>query len=124
MHKLFLIIGSLSAALAVIFGAFGAHYLKTKITPEASVTFQVGVQYHLFHSAGLMLIGVLAGMLNGQGKLLLAGWLMFMGTLLFSGSLYALSVTGIKAIGMITPVGGTLFIVSWILVAVSMMQAT
>jgi uncharacterized membrane protein YgdD (TMEM256/DUF423 family) len=106
MSKLFLILGSISAATAVIFGAFGTHSLKTKIPGEMIAVFQTAVQYHFYHSLGLMVIGLLIIRINSQTRLWIAGWVMFIGIILFSGSLYLLSTTGTRWFGIITPFGG------------------
>jgi uncharacterized membrane protein YgdD (TMEM256/DUF423 family) len=115
--KLFLFIGSISAALAVIIGAFGAHTLKSKISAEMLAVFQTGVQYHFIHSIGLLIIGVINLNLKSSSFFAVSGWTMIIGIFLFSGSLYLLSTTGISWLGAITPQGGAAFIVSWILLA-------
>lgn len=119
MSQLFIIIGSFSAALSVILGAFGAHALKQKITPERLDTYQTGVQYHIYHSLGLVLVGLLAQTGTYHNLMGWSGWLFIFGIILFSGSLYLLSATDQKWLGMITPFGGLSFIVGWILLAVS-----
>jgi uncharacterized membrane protein YgdD (TMEM256/DUF423 family) len=115
----FISLGSLSAALAVILGAFAAHSLKSKISPESLATFQTGVQYHFYHSLGLIIVGIVNHITKTSTALTSAGWLMLLGIILFSGSLYILSFTGVRSIGIITPIGGTLFIVSWVLLAIA-----
>ena len=107
--KLFLFLGSLSAMLAVMLGAFGAHALKKRLTPEMLDVFQTGVQYHFYHALGLLLIALLAFQLPESSLLRWSGWLMFAGILIFSGSLYILTLTGLKWLGAITPIGGTAF---------------
>ena len=115
----FISLGSFSAALAVLSGAFGAHALKSKIPPEALAIFQTGVQYHLYHSLGLILVGIICRVGKPSTAMSFSGWMMLIGIILFSGSLYILSITGIRSIGMITPIGGILFIISWILLAIA-----
>lgn len=122
MPKLFLFAGSVSAALAVILGAFGAHALKSRLSAESLAAYQTGVQYHMFHSLGLLIVGILAERSGKPGMVAYSGWAMLAGIVLFSGSLYALSTTGIRSIGMITPIGGILFIVSWVILAVSFVR--
>ncbi len=116
--KLFLSIGSISGALAVLLGAFGAHGLKEKLSAEVMAVYKTAVEYQFYHTLALLIVGVLA--LNTQSKPLTAsGWLFTAGILIFSGSLYALSISGIKWLGAITPIGGLCFIVGWVLLAVA-----
>ena len=111
--KLFLSLGSLFALIAVALGAFGAHALKARLTPELLAAWQTGVQYHFYHSLGLLLIGLAFFHLPGGTALRASGWLMAAGILLFSGSLYALALSGEKWLGAVTPVGGTAFLLAW-----------
>ncbi len=117
MSKLFLILGSLNATVAVILGAFGAHGLKGRLTDAMLSVYQTGVQYHFYHALGLMLAGVIAFHLPGSAWLRWSGWLMFTGIVIFSGSLYVLSLSQLRWLGMITPLGGLAFILSWLLLA-------
>ena len=98
--KLFVVLGSLNAFLAVALGAFGAHGLKNKISPDMLPVWQTGVQYHMFHALGLILLGILIHLLPQAGPLRISGWLLFSGILLFSGSLYAMVLSGVRALGM------------------------
>ena len=113
--KLFICIGSLTALLAVIIGAFGAHGLENMMTEDLMDTYKTSVEYHFYHALGLILIGILLIQLPDLSLLRIAGWMMFAGIIIFSGSLYILSITGIKWLGAITPIGGTAFIISWLL---------
>lgn len=115
--KFFIFLGAINAALAVILGAFAAHSLKPAVPPEALSAFQTGVNYHFYHSLGLIIVGVVSRITGMSMVLSAAGWAMLAGIILFSGSLYIISITGIRSIGAITPVGATLFIVSWVLLA-------
>lgn len=117
--RVFLILGSLGAALAVALGAFGAHVLKTRLSVEMLAVYHTGVQYHLWHALGLVLVGVVALQFPGTALLKWSGWLMVTGVVLFSGSLYTLSLTGIRGFGAITPVGGIAFVVAWLLFAIA-----
>lgn len=117
------IAGALFAFFGVGLGAFGAHALKGKLAPDMLVIFQTGVQYHLWHALGVILIGVLAHLLPAARALPIAGWLMVAGIALFSGSLYALSVTGIRMLGAITPLGGLAFLLAWGVVAYAVWRA-
>ena len=119
MTKLFLILGSINAAAAVSMGAFGAHSLKAKIPEDMLSVFQTAVQYHFYHALGLLIVGLLSMYLKPDRYIVIAGWMMFIGIVLFSGSLYVLSISGIRWLGIITPFGGIAFILSWIFVAVA-----
>ena len=107
-EKLPLLIGALLAALGVLFGAFGAHGLRTVLSPEALGWWQTGVQYQMWQALGLVAIG--AARLPGTR---LSVWLLALGTLVFSGSLYVMALTGARWLGMVTPVGGVLMIAGW-----------
>jgi uncharacterized membrane protein YgdD (TMEM256/DUF423 family) len=117
LAKTFLIAGALAAMLAVLLGAFGAHALRAKLTPDLLAIFQTGVQYHFWHALGLLAIALALPHFPEAAALRWAGWLMLAGILVFSGSLYLLSVTGARWLGAITPLGGTAFIVAWALFA-------
>ncbi len=123
MSKIFLVTGSASAALAVMLGAFAAHALKARLSPDHLAAFQTGVHYHLIHSVGLVLVGVLARDAARSVLMGYAGGAMIAGIVLFSGSLYALTTTGVKSLGIITPFGGLLLILSWVLLAVSIARS-
>ncbi len=114
----------LFAALAVLFGAFGAHGLKAKLTPEMLAVYQTGVQYHMWHALGLAIVGVTALHWPQLNALRWAGGLMIVGIVLFSGSLYALALTNVKILGAITPFGGLAFIAAWIVFAVSVWKSS
>ena len=116
--KLFIILGALNGFLAVALGAFGAHGLEGKIPDKYLATWNTAVDYQMFHAAGLLVIGLLAGKITSP-LINWSGWLMFIGVVLFSGSLYVLSVTQIKVLGAITPIGGVTFLAAWILIVVA-----
>lgn len=118
MARIFLFLGAINAFLSVAFGAFGAHALRGHISPEMLDVYHTGDHYQFLHALGLILIGILAIHFPDSGLLRWSGWLMFLGIILFSGSLYILAMTGITWLGAITPVGGTAFLVSWILLAI------
>ena len=113
MAKLFITLASLSGMLAVVFGAFGAHALKGKLDDQALKIFETAVQYHFYHTFALLVVGVIA--LNQPQTVLLksSGWLFVIGILVFSGSLYLLSLTGVRWLGAITPLGGLALIAGW-----------
>jgi len=122
--KIFLILGSLNAFLAVALGAFGAHGLKKRVAAELLATWQTGVQYQMFHALGLILIGILVQLLPQVPMLRTAGWSMLVGILLFSGSLYLLVFSGIRQLGMVTPIGGVAFLLGWLLLAVGIWRSS
>ena len=117
MPRFLITAGALRAALSVALGAFAAHALKSHMPPEILAVFQTGVQYQFYHSLGLILVGIVAQRYQGSILLSAAGLLMAVGILLFSGSLYTLSTTGIRSLGIITPIGGVAFIGAWLLLA-------
>jgi uncharacterized membrane protein YgdD (TMEM256/DUF423 family) len=125
MNKLsrrFLILSSILLALAVGFGAFGAHIIQDMVTAERFAVYQTGVQYHFYHALGLMIIG-LAALHMTQNKLLKwSGYSMILGIIIFSGSLYLLTLTDTGWLGAITPVGGIAFISGWILFALAIIR--
>jgi len=117
--KIFVVLGSLSAFAGVALGAFGAHGLKNRVAPEMLVVWQTGVQYHLVHALGLLLIGILCHLMPEAATVRTAGWAILVGTVLFSGSLYLLVLTGIKPLGMVTPFGGIAFLLGWLLLGIA-----
>lgn len=118
--KTFLVIGALAMALGVILGAFGAHGLKNKLTPDLLAVYHTGVEYHLYHALGLILVGVLINQFPQVSGLQLGGWLLLAGILIFSGSLYVLAISGVRWLGAITPIGGLAFIAGWVWIAWSL----
>lgn len=122
--RLFIALGSINAALAVVFGAFGAHAFKARLSPEMLSVYHTGAQYHFYHAIGILLIGVLATHFQNDGALRLSGFLMLAGIILFSGSLYLLAITGVTWLGAITPLGGVAFIAAWVVLAVTALRAT
>ncbi|EDL63690.1 DUF423 domain-containing protein [Bacillus sp. SG-1] len=117
--KTFIIIGAVNAFLSVALGAFGAHALEGKISQKYIDIWNTGVLYQMFHSIGILIIGVLAGNIAASALLNWSGWLMLIGIVLFSGSLYVLSLTGIKVLGAITPLGGVSFLIAWVLLIIT-----
>lgn len=122
MAKLFLFIGSIIMALAVVIGAFGAHGLEGKLSERMMKNYQTGVQYHMIHGLGILAVGLLAVKMTTSGLLTGAGWSFLIGIILFSGSLYAMALTGITKLGAITPIGGLAFIVGWVLLAIAALR--
>ncbi len=113
MAKLFITLASISGMLAVTLGAFGAHALKGRLDDYSRGVFETAVQYHFYHSLALLAVGLLAVSQPQTAMLKTSGWMFFIGILVFSGSLYILSVSGIRWLGAITPLGGLAFIVGW-----------
>ena len=111
--------GAALALLGVVLGAFGAHALRGKLGADMLAVYQTGVQYHLIHALGIVLIAILAASQPTWRRLHLAGWLMAVGVPLFSGSLYLLAITGVRTFGAITPLGGLCFIAAWGLLVIA-----
>lgn len=118
----FIALGALMAFLAVMFGAFGAHALKDQLSEHYLSVFHTATDYQMWHGMGLIIIGLLNQQTPSK-HLSRAGWLMLAGIIIFSGSLYALSLSGIKILGAITPIGGVCFLIAWLLVAYSTTQS-
>lgn len=116
MPKTFLILGSLNALLCIALGAFGAHGLKQILSADMLTVYHTGVHYHFYHAFGMIVIGLLLQHFPKSRWLPISGWLMMIGIVLFSFSLYVLSITGIRSLGMITPFGGVSFMSAWSLV--------
>ena len=110
-------IGSLSAAIAIGAGAFGAHGLRSRLDARSLEIFETGARYHLIHALALVLVGVLVA--AGWSRAARAGVAFVVGTMVFSGSLYALAISGVKGLGAITPIGGVAFIAGWLLLALA-----
>jgi uncharacterized membrane protein YgdD (TMEM256/DUF423 family) len=112
MDRAFAFAGALSAFLAVAAGAFGAHALRARITPELLTVFETGARYQIYHALALLAVAWASQHWAGT-PLRVAGVLFIGGTLLFSGSLYLLALTGARWLGAITPLGGLLFLAGW-----------
>ena len=114
-------VGAIAAATGVALGAFGAHGLKSKVTPELLVVFETGVRYHMYHALALLAVGWAATrwptpLPNA------AGWLFTAGIVIFSGSLYTMTLTGTRWLGAITPLGGLAFIAGWLTLATAALR--
>ncbi len=116
MSKLFVVIGAVTGFLAVAAGAFGAHALKQHLSPDKLAVFETAVRYQMYHALGLILVGMLSAD-RPHSAFTSAGWAWVIGIALFSGSLYGLTLTGLKVFGPITPIGGVAFLVGWGLLA-------
>jgi uncharacterized membrane protein YgdD (TMEM256/DUF423 family) len=108
-----LVLAAIFLFAAVALGAFGAHALKAKLTPDLLPVYQTAVQYHFWHALGLLAVGALLLHKPESGALIAAAWLLAVGILLFSGSLYALALTGTRGLGAVTPIGGLAFLGAW-----------
>jgi uncharacterized membrane protein YgdD (TMEM256/DUF423 family) len=118
MERLFLTLGALSAGLSVAAGAFGAHALRERVEPRLLDVFETAARYQMYHALALLAVGWLASRVT-SGWLTASGWLFVAGTVLFSGSLYAMTFTGLRALGAITPIGGVCFIAGWLALAIA-----
>ena len=115
--RLLLLLGAVNMLLVVLLGAFGAHGLKAVLAPERLTVYQTAVQYHALHGLGLLALGGVA--LHWESPWpRRAAWLLVAGIGLFCGSLYVLSVTGVRWLGLITPFGGMAFILGWLALAI------
>lgn len=114
MQKTFMTWGAVFMALSVAIGAFGAHMLEGKISADEMATFETGVHYHMIHGIAVIITGLAAGLFGESKKLFWAGVLFIVGIFIFSGSLYVLSLSGMKWLGAITPIGGVSFIAGWL----------
>lgn len=115
----FITLSAGSAFLAVALGAFGAHGLRGYLTEANRAIYHTAVDYQMWHSLALGLIGILMDRLPGEHRLRWSAWSMLSGILLFSGSLYLLSLTDLRWLGMITPLGGLSFLLGWLWLAVA-----
>ena len=106
--------GCIHGFFAVALGAFAAHGLKNSLDAYSVGVFETGVRYHFYHALALLLLGVYQLQTQLESK---AGYFFHFGILIFSGSLYALALTGIKKLGMITPIGGVAFLIAWVIFA-------
>jgi len=118
VDRLFFGVGALSALISVAAGAFGAHALRARLTPELLAVFETAARYQMYHALGLLAVAWATS--RSPGALpVWAGWLFVAGTVLFSGSLYALALTGVRWWGAVTPLGGVAFLAGWICLALT-----
>lgn len=118
-------LGALLLAAAVMLGAFGAHALKSRLDAYALGIYERAVFYHFVHAVGLLVVPLMAraGWLAPSTSAVVCG-LLLAGILLFSGSLYALSLSGARALGAVTPLGGLSFIIAWLILATVLIRAS
>lgn len=110
------LVASLLGAAGITAGAFGAHMLEQRLSESALATFETAVRYQMYHALALLWLGS-AAKSEGIVRMRLTAWCWIAGILLFSGSLYAVSLFGIRSFGMVAPIGGTLLIAGWIVLA-------
>ena len=106
-------LGAILGFLGVALGAFGAHGLRSRLTPDMLAVFETGVRYQMYHVFALLVVSAAIGHLGNARLLAMAGWFFFAGILIFSGSLYALALTSTGVLGAITPFGGLALLVGW-----------
>ena len=116
MSRFFVIAGALSAFIAVSMGAFGAHGLSRKLSPENLDIFEIGARYQMYHAIAMVVVGVSMERWS-RDELAVGGWCFLIGSVIFSGSLYALSLSGVRWLGAITPIGGVAFLLGWLSLA-------
>lgn len=119
--KLFLILGTINGFLAVALGAFGAHGLEGKVTEKQLETWGKAVDYQMFHTMALLVVGLLLAKFNST-SLVWSGWMFLIGIIIFSGSLYIYSTTAIRTFAMTTPLGGVAFLIGWVLLATAILR--
>ena len=119
MARFFLTSAALLAGLAVAAGAFATHALRAQLSDRALAIFETAVRYQMYHALALLLVGVLLSRAEaGVVALTVTGWAFLAGIVLFSGSLYGLSLAGIKVLGAIAPVGGLALMMGWLCLAI------
>src|ERR1700674_1751622 len=114
MDRTFLLISALAGLLGVGFGAFGAHALRSRLSPDMQAVFETAVRYQMYHALALLAVALAVGRIGDAVLLKLAGWFFVAGIVLFSGSLYGLAMSGRTALGAITPIGGLAFLLGWV----------
>ena len=117
--RLWALAGAANGFLAVAAGAFGAHGLRSRVSERMLEVFETGARYQMFHALALLALAWVASQREGVADA--AGWAMLCGIVLFSGSLYAMALTGVTKLGMVTPIGGVGFLVGWVLFARAVM---
>lgn len=118
MTRLFAIAGALMAFIAIAAGAFGAHALRARLSPEYLAIFETAARYQMYHALALF-AAAWAAQRAPSALAHWAGWLFMIGIVLFSGSLYTLALTGVRWLGAITPLGGVAFLVGWLCLALA-----
>lgn len=114
-------LAAINGFLAVALGAFAAHGLRARLAPDMLAIFQTGVQYQMYHALAMFGVGLLCMHITDSALLRASAWSFLAGILIFSGSLYILSLSGIRWLGAITPIGGVGFILGWLMLAAAML---
>ena len=116
MDRFFFRCAAVAGLVGVALGAFAAHALKARLSPELLAAFETGVRYQMYHVFALLAVAL--AWTRGEERLFAAaGWLFLAGMLVFSGSLYLLALTGVRGLGAITPLGGLAFLAGWLCLA-------
>ncbi|MBF2067827.1 MAG: DUF423 domain-containing protein [Calothrix sp. C42_A2020_038] len=119
MTQIFLRVAAMFGALSVAAGAFGTHSLRGNLSERAMEIFEIATRYQMYHALALLAVAILIRNSPQPNKsFVFSGWLFTVGTLLFSGSLYALCLTNVASLGIITPLGGAALITAWITLAI------
>ncbi|MQA29664.1 MAG: DUF423 domain-containing protein [Luteitalea sp.] len=118
MDKTFMFLAAVMGFVGVGLGAFGAHGLRGRLSPEMLAVFETGVRYHMYHTLAILMTAALVTRVDGRA-LPAAGWCFTAGIFLFSGSLYALAITGVTTLGVVTPLGGLAFLAGWACLAIA-----
>ncbi|MBD6615856.1 DUF423 domain-containing protein [Komarekiella sp. 'clone 1'] len=114
MTQIFLSVAAVLGGLSVAAGAFASHALREKISERSLEIFETGARYQMYHALALLLVAVLISRTESPPPSLVAsGWLFIIGIAIFSGSLYTLSLSGVKSLGAIAPLGGAAFLAGW-----------
>jgi uncharacterized membrane protein YgdD (TMEM256/DUF423 family) len=113
-ERLLAAVGGILAFLSVAAGAFGAHALRSRLSPELLATFETAARYHMYHALAVLIAVLAYGRWAGH-QTIWAGWAFVIGTTIFSGSLYLLTLTGVRWLGAITPIGGVTLLAGWVL---------
>jgi uncharacterized membrane protein YgdD (TMEM256/DUF423 family) len=122
MDRVWIAVAGINGLISVAAGAFGAHALRDRLEPRMLEVFEVGVRYQMYHALALLATAWLMSMTPSRAASA-AAWCFLIGIVIFSGSLYVLSLTGIRSFGAVTPVGGVLFIVGWLLMVIAALSS-
>ena len=122
MTRIFLAIASALGGISVVLGAFASHALKDRLSDRALEIWETGTKYQMYHALALILVALLISRFPDSTLLVVAGYAFVAGITIFSGSLYALSLSGIKWLGAITPLGGAAFIIGWACLTVAALK--
>ena len=118
MDRTFMFVGALMGFVGVGLGAFGAHALRGRLSPEMLAIFETAVRYQMYHAIALLAVAAMMSRVDGR-SVVIAGWSFIAGILIFSGSLYALALTGVTMLGAITPLGGLALLAGWVALAIA-----